>query len=75
MSAYFSALCSLILFKQFLLIRQQINKHFLVEMPKFALAACSMYKLLNIFRKIEFMNSNLLQCNTLVAVLLLAAEM
>ena len=73
MSAYFSALYSPILFKQFLLIRQRINEHFLVEMPKFA--ACSMYKLLNIIRKIEFMNSKLLQCSTLVAVLLLAAEM
>ena len=70
MIAYSSALCSLIFFKQFLLIRQCINKHFLVEMPKFALcsAVC-----INI-RKGEFMNSNLLQCDTLVAVLLLAAE-
>ena len=33
-----------------------------------------MYKLLNIIRKSEFMNSNLLQCDSLVAVLLLAAE-
>ena len=30
-----------------------------------------MYKLLNIIRKSEFMDSNLLQCNTLVAVSLL----
>ena len=74
MNAYSSALCSLILFTQFLLIRQRINKYFLVEMPKFALAACSMYKVLNIIRKIEFMNSNLLQCDTPVEVLLLAAE-
>ena len=33
----------------------------------------SMYKLLNIIRKSEFMDSNLLQCDTLVAVLLLVA--
>ena len=31
MSAYSSALCSLILFKQFLLIRQRMNKHFLLK--------------------------------------------
>ena len=30
-----------------------------------------MYKLLNIIRKSEFMDSNLLQCDTLVAALLL----
>ena len=33
-----------------------------------------MYKLLNIIRKSDIMNSNLLQCDTLAAVLLLAAE-
>ena len=33
-----------------------------------------MCKLLNMIRKSEFMNINLLQCDTLVAVLLLAEE-
>ena len=33
-----------------------------------------MCKLLNIVKKSDFMNSNLLQCDSLVAVLLLAAE-
>ena len=42
-------------------------------MPKFCNLPYGMYKLLNIIRKSEFMDSNLLQYDTLVAVLLLVA--
>ena len=70
MSAHSSALCSLVFFKQFLLVRWSANKHFLVKMPIFAFCsiAYSLYKLLNIIRKSEFIDSNLLQCDSLVAV-------
>ena len=43
-------------------------------MPKFALCIYSMYKLLYIIRKSEFMDSNLLQFDTPVAVLVLVAS-
>ena len=70
MSAHSSALCFLVFFKQFLLVRWSANKLFLVKMPIFALCgiAYSLYKLLIIIRKSEFIDSNLLQCDTLVVV-------
>ena len=70
MSSHSSALCSLILFKQFLFVRYSANKHFLVKMPKFSLCSTVCINLLNIIWKSKFMNSNVLQCDTLVAVLL-----
>ena len=67
MSPHFSALCSLVLFKQFLLVRCSANMHFL-EFAKIYTLQYSMYKLLNNIRKSEFMDSNLLQCDAVVAV-------